>query len=84
MSRATGFPVVPMGLVSNRAWHLKSWDAFTIPKPFARVALVFGEPIQVPRKCSEAEFEAATAQIRARLFECESAGLAKIGAQADW
>src|SRR6185436_8641392 len=22
MSRATGFPVVPVGMVSNRAWHL--------------------------------------------------------------
>lgn len=84
MSRATGFPVVPMGLVSNRAWRLASWDAFTIPKPFARVALVFGEPVQVERKASEADLDAATELIRTRMFDCERRGLAQIGAKEDW
>ena len=84
MSRATGYPVVPMGLVSNRAWRLSSWDAFTIPKPFARVALVFGEPLQVPREASQAELDAATEVIRGRMFECERRGLAHIGAKEDW
>ena len=84
MSRATGFPVVPMGLVTNRAWRLSSWDAFTIPKPFARVALVFGEPVLVPRKASAAELEAATELIRTRMFECERRGLMQVGAKEDW
>jgi len=84
MSRATGFPIVPLGMVSNRAWHLSSWDAFTIPKPFARVAFVYGEPVQVPREASEAELEAATELIRARIFECERRGLAHVGAPEDW
>ena len=84
MSRATGFPVVPTGLVTNRAWRLSSWDAFTIPRPFARVALVFAEPVQVPREVGEAELDAATELIRARMFECERRGLAHIGAKEDW
>lgn len=84
MSRATGFPIVPVGLVSDRAWHLSSWDAFTIPKPFARVAIVYGEPVQVPRESSEAELDAATELIRTRLFDCERRGLAHIGGSEDW
>jgi lysophospholipid acyltransferase (LPLAT)-like uncharacterized protein len=84
MSRATGFPVVPMGLVTDRAWRVSSWDAFTIPKPFARVALVFGEPVQVPRRAPETEMAEATELIRARLFECERRGLALVGASEDW
>jgi lysophospholipid acyltransferase (LPLAT)-like uncharacterized protein len=84
MSRATGFPIVPIGLVSNRAWRLSSWDSFTIPKPFARVAIVYGEPVQVAREAGEADLEAATELIRTRLFECERRGLAQIGASEDW
>ncbi|HTF89159.1 MAG TPA: lysophospholipid acyltransferase family protein [Planctomycetota bacterium] len=83
MARATGFPIVPFGLVANRAWHLSSWDAFTIPKPFARVALVYGEPVHVAREASESELEAATELIRARLFECERRGLQHLGASED-
>lgn len=84
MSRATGFPIVPMGLVADRAWHLSSWDAFTIPKPFAHVALVFGPPIQVPRDADEAEQARATDRIRDSLFECERAGFARVRAPEDW
>lgn len=84
MSRATGFPVVPVGMVANRAWNLSSWDAFTIPKPFARVALVFGEPIQVAREVTESEMESATELIRERIFDCERRAFAHVGASEDW
>lgn len=84
MSRATGFPVVPVGLATNRAWHLSSWDAFTIPKPFARVAIVFGEPIQVARESNASDLDAATESIRERIFDCERRGFAHVGASEDW
>ena len=84
MSRATGFPVIPIGMVANRAWHLSSWDAFTIPKPFARVTIVYGEPIQVSREGGEAELEAATELIRSRILDCERRGLLHVGASEDW
>ncbi|HUR27763.1 MAG TPA: lysophospholipid acyltransferase family protein [Planctomycetota bacterium] len=84
MARATGFPIVPFGMVTNRAWHLSSWDAFTIPKPFARVAFVYGEPVQVPREASEADLAVATELIRERLLACERRGLAHVGASEDW
>ncbi len=84
MARATGFPVVPMGLATNRAWRLSSWDSFTIPKPFARVAIVIGEPIQVAREASENELDSATELIRSRIFDCERRGFAHVGASEDW
>jgi lysophospholipid acyltransferase (LPLAT)-like uncharacterized protein len=84
MARATGFPIVPFGMVSNRAWRLSSWDAFTIPKPFARVAFVYGEPVQVPREAGEAELAAATELIRERLLACVRRGLIHVGAREDW
>jgi lysophospholipid acyltransferase (LPLAT)-like uncharacterized protein len=31
---------------------MDTWDAFMIPKPFARVVLAVGEPVEVPRTMS--------------------------------
>lgn len=36
-----GAPVVAFGVFASRAWYLNSWDKFMIPKPFARLTIVF-------------------------------------------
>jgi lysophospholipid acyltransferase (LPLAT)-like uncharacterized protein len=28
----------------DRSWRFRSWDAFELPKPFARITVVYGEP----------------------------------------
>ena len=43
----SGTPVITLALHADRAWRLRSWDAFVIPKPFARVTLAYGEPTPV-------------------------------------
>ena len=52
-------PIIAIGVRASRAWRLKSWDRFMIPKPFARVDVVYSAPTLVtaasPR---EAEAEA--------------------------
>ena len=40
-------PVVPILMHADRAWRLKSWDRFTIPKWFARVTFAYGDPTMV-------------------------------------
>ena len=45
-------PVVAFGVHASRAWHLSSWDRFMIPKPFARLTIVFDAPQQVPGESS--------------------------------
>lgn len=45
-------PVIPMVLNSESYWQLKSWDHMQIPKPFSRVTLTFGEPIEIPEGIS--------------------------------
>jgi lysophospholipid acyltransferase (LPLAT)-like uncharacterized protein len=42
-----GVSIVPIVAHVNRAWRLRSWDAFVIPKPFAHVTIVYGTPAQV-------------------------------------
>lgn len=41
-------PVVAFGVHASRAWYLPSWDQFMIPKPFARLTIVFDTPMLVP------------------------------------
>lgn len=39
--------ILPVAVSASRAWRLKSWDRFMIPKPFARVTIAYGVPTKV-------------------------------------
>lgn len=41
-AQRTGVPIVPIRASASRAWRLRSWDRFLIPKPFARVTVTMG------------------------------------------
>ncbi|MEE8417949.1 MAG: hypothetical protein V3S06_04725, partial [candidate division Zixibacteria bacterium] len=41
-------PIVPITYTASRAWRLKSWDRFIIPKPFSVVTVVYGKHISIP------------------------------------
>ena len=43
----SGAPIVPAVAHVDRFWQLKTWDAFIIPKPFARVTVCYGAPVYV-------------------------------------
>jgi hypothetical protein len=44
VSHRAGAPILPVAAAASRAWRLRSWDRFIIPKPFARVTVAYGEP----------------------------------------
>jgi lysophospholipid acyltransferase (LPLAT)-like uncharacterized protein len=66
--------VVPLHAGASRAWRLASWDRFLVPKPFARVRIVYGTPFEV----GPGEAGLAAARIRA---EAELAGVVR---EARW
>jgi lysophospholipid acyltransferase (LPLAT)-like uncharacterized protein len=47
LAGATGHPILPFHIESNRFWTAGRWDETQVPKPFARVALVIGAPMEV-------------------------------------
>lgn len=49
LAAITGAPVVPLAFAARPARRLHSWDEFLVPLPFARGALVFGDPVTVAR-----------------------------------
>ncbi len=83
MARATGYQVVPAGFVADRAWHMKSWDRFTVPKPFARVSFVYGPPIAVARDATTAQLEQASLDIAAAMHACEKRAFAALGMEPE-
>ena len=84
MAKATSRKVVPLGFAADRAWHANSWDHFTIPKPFARVCVVYGEPVYVSRDSDDASQEVATELVRERTLEAERCGFERLGCEVDW
>lgn len=46
-AQRAGSSIMPIGVASSRAWRLRSWDAFMIPKPFSRVTLAYGDAVGV-------------------------------------
>ena len=65
-------PIVAIGVHAERAWRLRSWDRFLIPKPFSRVTIAYSDPVWVeadtPRAAAEraAEFQALMRETVAR------------------
>ena len=47
LARATGLPVVTVGVVARPAHRAGSWDRMQVPWPFARVAVAMGTPLDV-------------------------------------
>jgi len=78
LSKATGNLVLPFHLEADRHWTLKSWDRTQIPKPFATVALVVGEPFLVSPDADERAIEAARVRLERALHALEPRALALI------
>jgi lysophospholipid acyltransferase (LPLAT)-like uncharacterized protein len=79
LARATGNPVLPFHLEASSHWTARSWDRTQIPKPFSIVALVIGEPLDVPREATEQQMESARQDLERRLAALESHAISLLG-----
>jgi len=68
-AQISGAPVVPVALGANRAWYLKSWDRFMIPKPFSSLRIRYGPPRWVPREAEEEDLKALARELERELRE---------------
>jgi lysophospholipid acyltransferase (LPLAT)-like uncharacterized protein len=59
-------PMIPMAYAASRAWKIQ-WDRFVIPKPFARIAIVIGPPVYVPKGLDAPGLERIQAQMEENL-----------------
>jgi lysophospholipid acyltransferase (LPLAT)-like uncharacterized protein len=69
-----GDPIIPLAWNADRKWVLKSWDRYYLPRPFARMVLVIGEPVRVRKGADRDEMEAARRKLEEALNRaCEEA-----------
>lgn len=57
LSQLAQAPMLPMAYAPSKAWQLKSWDKFLIPKPFARIVIAIGPPRQAAKGLKLNELE---------------------------
>lgn len=67
LARATGARLVPIGIAAAPHHRFGSWDRTLLPLPFARVRIVFGEPVQVPRDAEGEALETCRARLESEL-----------------
>ena len=84
LARETGAAIVPIGFGVDRAWHLRSWDRFTIPKPWARIAIRYGSPIRIVADADEARLEAGAVRLAEALTRAETEAFEVLGRPVDW
>lgn len=65
LARLSGRPIVPVAATTRARIQLNNWDKFTINLPFSKGALVWGEPIYVPRDADPEMLE----EVRRRVEE---------------
>ena len=73
MARMGSAPLVPVVCAASSAWTMDTWDHFMVPKPFARIAIAVGEPIEIPRNLPMSETENLRQQLQAAMVSLASA-----------
>jgi lysophospholipid acyltransferase (LPLAT)-like uncharacterized protein len=71
LAKETGNPVLPFHLEASAHWTAHSWDRTQVPKPFSTVALVIGQPLDVPGDATAEQLEAARVEVERRLAMLE-------------
>lgn len=67
LASKSGLPVVPISCRASRAWRLKSWDRFIIPKPLSSVTVLYGRHISVPSDLDHDAIEKITSDLESGL-----------------
>jgi lysophospholipid acyltransferase (LPLAT)-like uncharacterized protein len=78
LAGATGHPILPFHIESDRFWTAGRWDQTQVPKPFGRVAIAIGEAIEVSGT-AEPVIEAKRIQLERALESLERRAKSAVG-----
>ena len=67
LAERTGSPILPFHIEAQRFWSARSWDRTQVPRPFSRVAVAIGEPLDVGPGRDAGALEADRARLEASL-----------------
>lgn len=58
-AKMSGTPIIPVCFSASRARVQKRWDRYLVALPFSKITCNVGEPVFIPRKATDVEFESA-------------------------
>jgi len=67
LASACAVPIFPVAFAARPALAARSWDRTSIPLPFARLVVRFGEPLAVPRHLDDDGRQALLEELERRL-----------------
>lgn len=67
LAQLTGYSIGIFYAHPEKAWLLRSWDRFLIPKPFSRVAISWGRNVEVPQGDDPLVMEGKRLEVEAAL-----------------
>ncbi len=70
IARKAEAAIMPVGLWTRQAFQMRRWDRYLVPLPFARIHMVFEEPIMVSKKMDR---DALLAQVTAAMHRARTA-----------
>lgn len=71
-------PILPVSIRASSVWTFGSWDKMFLPKPFSRVALVFGEPFFVSKDIGREELGVEARRLEGVLSEIQNRACALV------
>jgi len=77
-------PLIPVLWGADRCWIFNSWDRYMVPKPFARVAILYAEPIWIHASASRDEVEGYRRLFEERLNDGARWCDEQFGAERPW
>ncbi len=57
LAKETGAVLFPARVQADKAWFFHSWDRFMLPRPFTRVKIQFGPPVELSADMDTSQFE---------------------------
>ncbi len=79
LAQMTGRPIGSFYLLPERAWTLRSWDRFLVPKPFTRICVSWAQWVHVPADLPVEQFETKRQELNAALERARIHALAHFG-----
>jgi hypothetical protein len=82
LAQVTGAPIGAFHLEPERAWVMKSWDRFLVPKPFTRIVVSWSRYTRVAADLAPEQFEAKREELNAAIERARLNALAHFGKAA--
>jgi lysophospholipid acyltransferase (LPLAT)-like uncharacterized protein len=82
LAQKSGCPIIPAGISAHPRALARTWDRYLVPGLFARAALIYGEPIFIPKDADAEELRVWAERVGAAINALENEAEQLVGASS--